>query len=264
MKIIWTDDTIVYARYSPRPKKLDGNGDILQCESNLAHLDFCRACCKEKGWVIKSEFTDERVSGRGKLNATNRDELDRPGLWAAVDAIRPGYTLLAWRPDRIARDVFLDELVRRQVEKAGGRVVTVLANVEGDTPESNMMRTILAAFSQYERDVISVRTSAAMQRYQANGRRMTHFKSVPYGWQPCPRDLALIEESPEEQVIIDVIINMFRGGHPIKDIVRHLEDMETPTRAGNGIWYTQAVRRILKRAGEYLTPAERKAQQVVK
>ena len=251
MTVKWTTKVVSYQRFSDRR-----NAD--QCESNEAQRDFIKEFCDEKGWQIVESFSDERKSGRGKQNATNRDELDRPGLWAAVDAIKPGYTLVAWRPDRIARDVFLDELVRRQVEKAGGRVVTVLANVEGDTPEASMMRTILAAFSQYERDVISVRTSAAMQRHQANGRRMTSFRSVPYGFRPCPRDLTLMEEDPEEQAIIDVIIDMFRTKHPIKDIVRHLEDMETPTRAGNGIWYPQAVRRILKRAGEYLPPAERK------
>ena len=256
MTVKWTTRTIGYGRWSDRR-----NAD--QCESNEAQREFIEEFCKENGWELVDYFCDERKTGRGKQHATNRDELDRPGLWAAVDAIKPGYTLVAWRPDRIARDVFLDELVRRQVEKAGGRVVTVLANVEGDTPEANMMRTILAAFSQYERDVISVRTSAAMRRHQANGRRMTSYNSVPYGWRPCPRDLSLMEENPEEQAVIDVVIDMFRAGHAIKDIVRILEDMETPTRAGNGVWHSQAIRRILKRAGEYMTPEEREAQKEV-
>ena len=141
MTVKWTTRTIGYGRWSDRR-----NAD--QCESNEAQREFIEEFCKENGWEMVEYFCDERKSGRRKQNATNRDELDRPGLWAAVDAIKPGYTLVAWRPDRIARDVFLDELVRRQVEKAGGRVVTVLANVEGDTPEANMMRTILAACSQ--------------------------------------------------------------------------------------------------------------------
>jgi DNA invertase Pin-like site-specific DNA recombinase len=249
MTVNWTGDAISYARFSDRR-------NAEQCESNEAQLDFIREFCDEKGWRIAESFSDERMSGRGKANATNRDELDRPGLWGAVDAIKRGYTLVAWRPDRIARDVFLDELVRREVEKAGGRVVTVLANTDGDTPESNMMRTILAAFSQYERDVISIRTSAAMHRHQANGRRMTSLAHIPYGWRPCPRDLALMEEHPEEQAIICVVVDMFRSKHAIKDICRYLESSKTPTRSG-GSWYPQSVRRILRRAGEYLTPKER-------
>jgi site-specific DNA recombinase len=82
---------IVYARFSPRP-------DAAESESNAAQLDLCRAYAKQMGWTVTDEHQDTALSG---------DDEDRPGLWAALDALPRKGVLLAYKLDRLARSIYL-------------------------------------------------------------------------------------------------------------------------------------------------------------
>ena len=66
-----------------------------------------------------------------------------------------------------------------------------------DTAQDKLVRTILSALAEYERKVIAARTSAAMLRHQANGRRMSFL--VPVGWRQDPNKPARLIEDPDEQ-----------------------------------------------------------------
>ena len=69
---------ILYARFSPRP-------DAAESESNDAQFDLCRAHAKRMGWTVAGEYQDAARSG---------DDEDRPGLWAALDALTKGEVFL--------------------------------------------------------------------------------------------------------------------------------------------------------------------------
>ncbi|MCA9570419.1 MAG: recombinase family protein, partial [Myxococcales bacterium] len=88
----------------------------------------------------------------------------RPGLLAALDAVRTegaGVLVVAKR-DRIARDVLTDALVQRLCEREGATVVSADGVANGDRPEDQLMRSIVAAMAAYERALISARTRAAL------------------------------------------------------------------------------------------------------
>ena len=219
---------VIYTRFSPRRNADD-------CESNEIQLDLCRAWCRRKGYAVAGEFEDRALSG---------SEEDRPGLWSAIDALRRGHVLVAYKLDRLARDVYLAELIQREADKRGATVETVEGGTNGASPEQRMIRQVLQAFAEYERKVIAARTRAAMLRHQAAGRRMS--AQPPFGWKPDPADPARLVKDDGEQAVIRRIVRLHAEGLGLREIARELDDEGIPCRAAT--WYHATVRNILARA----------------
>jgi DNA invertase Pin-like site-specific DNA recombinase len=99
--------------------------------------------------------------------------LKRPVMDRLEESIRAGKvgTLVVWRLDRLGRTAvetlrFLDDL-----EAAGVRFVSVRDGVDAGTASGRLLRTILAGFAEYEREVISERIRAGITRARAAGKR---------------------------------------------------------------------------------------------
>ena len=230
---------ILYARFSPRQNHETS-------ESCEYQLDEMRQYADKQGWEIVGEYKDLAVSG---------DSLDRPGLWGAIEALRAGYVLVAYRLDRIARDVYLSCDIERQVKDRRARIVSVCG--EGtweETEEQRLIRRILQALAEYEKKRNAARTKAAMLSYQANGRRMS--AEVPYGWMEDPDSpihtsgsghVGMIR-NPIEQEVIDSIVTMRTElGCSLREIARRLRRADVPARRGE--WRHKTVKAILKREG---------------
>jgi DNA invertase Pin-like site-specific DNA recombinase len=219
---------VIYTRFSPRRHAGD-------CQSIETQLDLCRSYCKRQGYRVASEHADRALSG---------SEEDRPGLWAALESLRRGDVLIAYKLDRLARDVYLSELIQREAAKRGATIEAVEGGANGDTPEQRMIRQVLQVFAEYERKVIAARTRAAMLRHQANGRRMS--AQPPFGWTIDPANPARLIRQPDEQAVIRRIVRLRADGLGYREIARDLEDAGIPCRSG--VWYHSTVKGILARA----------------
>lgn len=134
-----------YARVSTDDQRLD-----LQINS-LKSV----GCCKI--------YTDQGFSG---------SKMRRPGLTAALHALKEGDTLVVWRLDRLGRS--LPGLVRA-VEILGERGIQFQSITEAfDTTSSSgkLIFHIMAALAEFERSLISERTKAGMIAASARGRRL--------------------------------------------------------------------------------------------
>jgi DNA invertase Pin-like site-specific DNA recombinase len=223
----------IYTRFSPRRNESE-------CESIEAQLETCRAYCERQGYSVEAEFEDRALSG---------EDINRPGLWTAIDNLSRGEILVVYRLDRLARDVFLSEVIFREIEKKGARVESIDGAGNGDTPEQRLMRQILQTFAEYERRVIGIRTKAAMLRHQANGRRMSSLGRLPYGMQSDPKDKSRMIENPDEQSIIKSIVFMHGQGSSLRGICSALEVRQIQCR-GRKTWRHNLIKTILQRAGE--------------
>jgi DNA invertase Pin-like site-specific DNA recombinase len=133
------------------------------------------------GQDVKSQEPDLRswlrIHARGKRALWFRDSftgttLQRPAMHDVEEAIRAGKvdTLVVWRLDRLGRTAgqtinFLDDLAG-----AGVRFVSVRDAVDTSTASGRLLRTILAGFAEYEREVISERVKAGIRRAKAAGK----------------------------------------------------------------------------------------------
>ena len=141
----------IYARVSTAEQSVD---------MQLAEL---RQLAAARSWTVVDEWIDHGVSGA-------RDT--RPALGRLLAAARAKQldVVMVWRLDRLGRSVghlitTLDELRRLDVAFVSARD----AGLDTTTPTGRLMLVMLAAFAQFERELIRERAIAGIRQAQAAG-----------------------------------------------------------------------------------------------
>jgi len=179
-------------------------------------------------------FEDRGVSGATALDR-------RPGLLAALDCMaehRAGL-LVAAKRDRFARDIILAAQLERLVERAGAKLMSTDGASDGDSPEATMLRRILDVFGQFERDLISGRTRAALATKRANGLKFG--STAPYGRRIVGDRL---EVAPGEQAAIVRVVELADADRSLRQIAAILTAEGHAPRGRR--WHPNSLRRILR------------------
>lgn len=94
---------------------------------------------------------------------------DRPELAAALDYLRPGDTLVVWSLSRLGRSLkhLIDTVTGLDDRQVGFRSVT--ENIDTTSATGRLVFHLLAALSQFERDLVSDRTSAGLAAARERG-----------------------------------------------------------------------------------------------
>ena len=98
---------------------------------------------------------------------------DRPGLEACLKAVHGGDTLVAWKLDRLGRDLcHLVNLVGDLTKRGVGLRVLAGEGAAIDTTTANgrLMFGFFAALAEFERELIVERTKASLAPARARGR----------------------------------------------------------------------------------------------
>ena len=143
-------------------------------------LDLQRDALLAAG-VAPERLYEDRASGKRE---------DRPGLAACLKALRGGDVLVAWKLDRLGRDLHhLVSLVKELGDRGAGlRVLTGQgAAVDTTTPAGKLAFGIFAAIAEFERELIVERTKAGLAAARARGRR----GGRPYKMTPAKLRLAM-------------------------------------------------------------------------
>jgi site-specific DNA recombinase len=204
---------------------------------------------------IASWHLDQGVSGRSELEA-------RPGLGealAAVRAHRAGLVVVAKR-DRLARDDYARATIKRAVEQLGARVVTADGIANGDSAEDRLIARNLDAAADYERDLVSMRTAAALAAKKARGERVG---AIPYGYR-LARDGIHLEPDPAEQRVIARVRAMQAKGLSLRQIVAACDKARLGSRSGAPFGLTQIARMLRSPGAGAPQRAARKAGQAAK
>ena len=135
-------------------------------------------------------------------------------------------------------------LIQRLVERKKARVVSAAGEgSDDDGPTSVLMRTIVDAFSQYERALIQSRTRAALAVKKSRNERIG---GLPYG-RKLASDGRTLEPHPEEQRALTLLLEMRAAGFTMAAIAARLTELGFKTR-GNGAWTKQGVHAQIARA----------------
>jgi DNA invertase Pin-like site-specific DNA recombinase len=103
---------------------------------------------------------------------------ERPGLTAALEACRPGDTLVVWKLDRLGRS--LSHLVEtvRDLGAQGVGFTSLQEQLDTTTAGGKLIFHIFAALAEFERDLIRERTNAGLAAARARGRKGGRPKGV--------------------------------------------------------------------------------------
>jgi DNA invertase Pin-like site-specific DNA recombinase len=180
---------------------------------------------------------DRGVSGAAELDK-------RPGLLRAIERIGEGRDadeLLILRRDRLARSVIQACAIEALLERQGGRVRCVDGAGNGDDPSAILIRQILDSFAQYERAIIALRTTAAMQRKIERGEYTGG--RPPYGWKVGSDGRTLVPNAFEREIVGRIQAARERG-MSYRTIASSLNEQGTPARGKK--WYLRTVQNITK------------------
>jgi len=122
------------------------------------NLDLQRRALLEAG--CETVFEDQGLSGAARC---------RPNLDRALSMLKPGDVLVVWKLDRLGRSlVHLVETIRSLGERGVG-FLSLNDSIDTTSPGGRLVLHVLAAFAEFERDLISERTRAGMRARKARG-----------------------------------------------------------------------------------------------
>ena len=168
-----------------------------------AQRNAIKAWADLHGVKIAAWYEDFGISGGAELE-------DRIGLLAALEGIREhrAGSLVAHKADRIARDVYVAECVKRALLSAGASLVLV-EGISGTDPFQELAATVMDAAARFERRMIAARTKAALGVKRARGEKTGG--SCPFGFQ-LAADAIHLEPNPTEQPTLARILALRRAG----------------------------------------------------
>ncbi|MBU8920924.1 MAG: recombinase family protein [Bacteroidales bacterium] len=139
----------VYTRVST-PGQL--SGAFTSLDSQKSYCESYILSQEGKGWCCLSEvYADPGFSGT---------TLDRPGLKKLLADVDAGQidTIVVYRFDRISRSTRDFHNLIGHLDQRNVSFVSVSEQIDTSEPSGQVMRSIMASFAQFERDVISLRT----------------------------------------------------------------------------------------------------------
>jgi len=180
------------------------------------------------GLTLARVFEDRGVPG-------DTESLDRPA-WVAMLAEILSHdvkVIIIERLDRLARDLYVQEHILRDLKKRGIPLLsTAEPDLGSDDPTRVMFRQIVGAVCQYEKNMLVAKLKAARKRIRDRGERCDGAK--PFG------------EDPKEAAVLADIRAHRAAGETLENIAQALNAAGTPSRRG-GKWHGRVIARLLAR-----------------
>jgi DNA invertase Pin-like site-specific DNA recombinase len=118
---------------------------------------------ERRGWELVHVFEDAGASGKS-MNG-------RGGLQRALEAVEAGTAegLVVAKLDRLSRSLLDFAALMERARKRGWNLIALDLGVDTSTPSGEMMASVLATFTQFERRLIGQRTKDALAVKRAQG-----------------------------------------------------------------------------------------------
>jgi len=191
--------------------------------------------CAREGVDLVAVHVDQGVSGAAELGK-------RPGLAEAIADLpvqRAGVLIVA-KLDRLARDVSKNAAIEHLVAENGAKIRTTDGVANNDSPEGQLLRNMMGAFAQYERELIAMRTQVALASKRRNGKRWNC--RAPIGFRWVNGELAT---DPVEQRAVDTICSLRAEGYSFAAITEALNESPSYYPPRGSRWHATTVCRVL-------------------
>lgn len=186
------------------------------------------------GYELADVHVDAGISGAKAHN--------RPALQAAIEAAtKSGAALVVYSLSRLARSTRDAIDISERLHKAGADLVSLSERIDTTSAAGKMVFRMMAVMAEFERDLISERTSTAMQHKAERG-EYTGGK-VPFGWTLADDGTTLVAVEAE-QAIIREARNLREAGLSLRKVGERLAAEGMLPRRGTK-WAPQQVKALL-------------------
>lgn len=204
-------------------------GDGISLEAQRAKIE---SWCKTNDCELAEIFVDAGISGK------SMDK--RQGLQNALASTGKGMALVVYSLSRLARSTKDTLAISERLDKQGADLVSLSERIDTTGAASKMMFRMLAVLAEFERDVVSERTTMALAHKKANGEK---YAPVPFGYREVEKRLEVVES--EAQLVAE-IHSRRQAGETLQSIADRLNSQGIEGKQG-GKWYPSSVKCILQR-----------------
>ena len=216
---------VIYTRVSTVGQALDG-------VSLDAQLAKSRSWAVANGHDVIGEYSDAGISGSKMGN--------RPDLQAAIAAVCSARgVLVVYSLSRLARSTKDAIAVADRLEKAGADLVSLTERIDTTSAAGKMVFRMLAVLAEFERDLVSERTRAALAHKSSRGERVGE---IPFGYRVADNGVALVRDEREQATLSD-LRKMRRAGWSWQKIADEMNARGIATKKGR-VWTWQTTRKI--------------------
>ncbi|MFI7339144.1 recombinase family protein [Streptomyces sp. NPDC050085] len=197
----------------------------------------CRAWAERNGLTVRKVHIDRGRSGYKSV--------ERKGFDAALAAVTAGVvgTLIVWKLDRLSRKgIGQVGQVLDDIEKAGGRLVSVIDGLDTSNDSARMVVAMLAELARTESKNLGTRVSHAKRYLRGKGQWIGG--QPPYGLLVDPTTKKLTHD-PEHAVYARLIADEALAGKSLVNIARMLNEYEVLSPRG-GQWNAASIMQLLR------------------
>lgn len=198
---------------------------------------------EENGHIIVKEYLDDGWSGtlaqRPALDSLRLDAAK--GVWDGV---------MAYDPDRIARDYILQGLVIRELESKNKQVLFVTLPPISNN-QDRLLYGVKAVFADYERLNNAEKFRLGKLRRASEGRVIV--SEAPYGYQYLPKGRNSVGEFKINVAEAEVVKQIFNWvgleGLSIRQVIKRLQELKiSPRKSVRGVWSSSTLSKLLRNA----------------
>ncbi len=194
-----------------------------------------RDWCATHGYDLAEVFVDRGLSGGRAVN--------RPALQEALAATRRGDALVVYSLSRLARSTRDTLGIADVLERRGADLVSLSERIDTTSPAGRRLFRLLTVLAEFEREVISERTSMAMRHMRATKRYTGGH--APFGFMLTSK--GNLQEVPEEQAVIARVQILHAGGVSLRKIAETLHQERHRSRL-NRYYVPEQIRRMVRAA----------------
>ena len=224
------NQAIGYVRVSTDKQAEDG----VSLEAQQARI---AAWCTANGYDLVAIHVDAGISGKRTDN--------RPALQSAIrDACDNSAALICYSLSRLSRSTKDTISLADRLAKSGADLVSLSERIDTTTAAGRMVFRMLAVLNEFERDLVSERTCAAMQHKKSKGERVG---KVPFGYD-LSADGITLTPNEREQESLAIIKELRANGYSLRRIADELTSRGIETKGGKSRWTHTTIQRIVNRA----------------
>ncbi len=198
-----------------------------------------------KGWEgVGEPYIDDGVSGTLGI-------AHRPALKRLVQDVHAGKidAVITLKMDRLARNLKLLLTIWDDLEACGCDVVTVKESIDTTIPTGRLIRNVLGAIAEFERDTILERTLAG-KHVKVTQRGEVMRSTAPYGYRLIRRDRSsntpgYLEVDTTTASVVRRIFELMTAGHSTTKIAETFTREAIPTPKGQQTWAYASIKKII-------------------
>jgi site-specific DNA recombinase len=220
---------IGYIRVSKRKQAKEG-------QSLEAQEEKIRAWCQLSNVKLLAVYCD---AGRSGKRADNRPELQK----AMQHATETGSDLIVYSLSRFARSIRDASDLCEHLAESDCNLVSLTESIDTSTAAGKMIFHVIAAFAQFEREVIAERTQEVMDFKRSSGERIG---TVPYGFDVTEDD-RLVPNAIEQETVARML-ELRGSGLSFRGIAATLNGRGSRAKNG-GEWNPSVIAKLVSQRG---------------